>query len=93
MDPDDFTHARGRPAVGRTGRGKGDRHQKKDVEAALKRAEACGLKVTCSQNGHNWGGVIRCPCNDKVRVHRTPRNPGEEAKKIDVFIGKHHNCA
>ncbi|MFI1863881.1 hypothetical protein [Streptomyces jumonjinensis] len=38
--------------------GKGDRHQKKDIEAALKRAEACGLKVTHAKNRHNWGFVI-----------------------------------
>ncbi|MFI5618025.1 hypothetical protein [Streptomyces sp. NPDC051567] len=71
----------------------GDRHQKKDVEAALKRAEAAGLKVKHERNRHNWGAVICCPCNDKFRVHCTPQSPGDEAKKIDVFIGKHRTCA
>ncbi|MER7045192.1 hypothetical protein [Streptomyces jumonjinensis] len=67
----------------------GDRHQKKDVEAALKRAEAAGLKVTHKRNGHTWGLVICCPCNKSHRVNCTPRNAGDEANKIDNFT-KHH---
>ncbi|MER5768039.1 hypothetical protein [Streptomyces sp. NPDC001985] len=73
--------------------GIGDRHQKKDVEAALRRAEACGLKVTHDKNRHRWGYVICCPCDDSVRVYCTPRNAGEEAKKINGFIRNHQNCA
>ncbi|MFI1885776.1 hypothetical protein [Streptomyces jumonjinensis] len=73
--------------------GIGDRHQKKDVEAALKRAEVAGLKVTHDKNRHRWGWVICCPCNELHRVHCTPQNPGNEAKKIDGFIKDHRGCA
>ncbi|MFI5621511.1 hypothetical protein [Streptomyces sp. NPDC051567] len=72
--------------------GIGDRHQKKDVEAALKRAEAAGLKVTHNKNRHNWGLVLCCPCNDHVRISCTPRNTGDEARKIYGFIKDHQNC-
>ncbi|WP_445399664.1 hypothetical protein ACSMX9_02675 [Streptomyces sp. LE64] len=73
--------------------GLGDRHQKKDVEAALKRAEAAGLKVTHDRNGHRWGWLICCPCNGRYVVSSTPRNSGTEAKKIDGFINVHRSCA
>ncbi|MFC5155554.1 hypothetical protein [Streptomyces amakusaensis] len=73
--------------------GLGDRHQKKDVEAALKRAEAAGLKVTHDKNRHRWGWVICCPCSKNITVYCTPSSQGEEANKIDQFTGKHRNCA
>ncbi|WP_329019284.1 hypothetical protein [Streptomyces sp. NBC_00690] len=73
--------------------GLGDRHQKKDIEAALRRAESSGLKVTHDKNRHNWGYVICCPCNRSVTVRCTPRNAGTEAKKIDEFIKHHRTCA
>ncbi|MFI5621673.1 hypothetical protein [Streptomyces sp. NPDC051567] len=73
--------------------GIGDRHQKKDVEAALKRAERAGLKVTHDKNRHRWGWVVCCPCNDSVKVHGTPQSQGDEANKIDRFTERHRNCA
>ncbi|GGZ63196.1 hypothetical protein GCM10010387_65740 [Streptomyces inusitatus] len=73
--------------------GIGDRHQKKDVEAALKRAEAAGLKVTHDKNRHRWGWVICCPCNQSQAVYSTPRNTGDEASKIDLFIKNHRGHA
>ncbi|MFE7131353.1 hypothetical protein ACFVIM_10870 [Streptomyces sp. NPDC057638] len=71
----------------------GDRHQKKDVEAALKRAEAAGLKVTHDRNGHNWGWVVCCPCSADIAVYCTPRNTGNTARDIDRFTRRHTNCA
>ncbi|AXU13339.1 hypothetical protein CRV15_11110 [Streptomyces clavuligerus] len=71
----------------------GDRHQKKDVEAALKRAEKAGLKVTRKQNGHRWGWVLCCPCKADHVVFCTPRNPGQGAQEIDQFTRRHTNCA
>ncbi|MFE7135810.1 hypothetical protein ACFVIM_33665 [Streptomyces sp. NPDC057638] len=71
----------------------GDRHQKKDVEAALKRAEAAGLKVTHDRNRHRWGWVICCPCNKSQTVYSTPRNTGDEANRIDLFIANHRGHA
>ncbi|MEV3873767.1 hypothetical protein [Streptomyces sp. NPDC049906] len=73
--------------------GIGDRHQKKDVEAALKRAEAAGLKVTHDKNRHRWGWVVCCPCNEDVTVYSTPRSQGDEAKKINDFTRRHQNHA
>ncbi|MFI1867661.1 hypothetical protein [Streptomyces jumonjinensis] len=73
--------------------GIGDRHQKKDVEAALKRAEAAGLKVIHTGKGHRWGCIICCPCNRRYPVACTPQNPSEEARDIDRFTRRHANCA
>ncbi|MEO3978501.1 hypothetical protein [Streptomyces sp. CAU 1734] len=73
--------------------GIGDRHQKKDIEAALKRAEAAGLKVTHAKNRHNWGFVLCCPCSKRYTVHCTPQNTGDEANKIDAFTRNHRDCA
>ncbi|MER7045476.1 MULTISPECIES: hypothetical protein [Streptomyces] len=73
--------------------GLGDRHQKKDVEAALRRAEASGLKVTHDKNRHRWGWVICCPCKESVTVYSTPRSAGGEANRVDAFIRHHRNCA
>ncbi|MGW1146609.1 hypothetical protein ACSMX9_18360 [Streptomyces sp. LE64] len=73
--------------------GHGDRHQKKDVEAALRRAEAAGLKVTRTGRGHQWGYLLCCPCRARRSVSCTPQSPGEEAKFIDGFVRKHRNCA
>ncbi|EDY47965.1 hypothetical protein SSCG_00993 [Streptomyces clavuligerus] len=71
----------------------GDKHQKKDVEAALKRAEKAGLKVTHDKNRHRWGWLICCPCNEHITVYCTPRSPGGEAKRIDSFRRNHENHA
>ncbi len=71
----------------------GDKHPKKDVEAALKRAEKVGLKVTRKQNGHNWGALVCCPCTQFVRISCTPRSNGDEANKIDKFTNTHRTCA
>ncbi|MFF8959053.1 hypothetical protein [Streptomyces sp. NPDC014894] len=73
--------------------GIGDRHQKKDVESALRRAEARGLKVTHDKNRHRWGYVICCPCEQSFTVHCTPSSAGDEARRIDAFTRKHGNCA
>ncbi|WP_323448150.1 hypothetical protein [Streptomyces yaizuensis] len=71
----------------------GDRHQKKDVEAALKRAEAAGLKVTRDKKKHTWGYVLCCPCSQRFRVDCTPKSQGDEAAEIDRFTRGHRNCA
>ncbi|GAA2220722.1 hypothetical protein GCM10010232_00630 [Streptomyces amakusaensis] len=63
------------------------------MEAALRRAEAAGLKVIHTGKGHRWGCVVCCPCNDKYTVVCTPQNPSEEAKDIDRFTRRHENCA
>ncbi|MCX4664243.1 hypothetical protein ACFWPV_28145 [Streptomyces uncialis] len=73
--------------------GIGDRHQKKDVEAALKRAERAGLKVTRTGKGHRWGLLICCPCNESHTVACTPQSQGEEARSIDRFTRRHASCA
>ncbi|WP_445394870.1 hypothetical protein ACSMX9_16505 [Streptomyces sp. LE64] len=71
----------------------GDRRQKKDIEATLKRAERAGLKVTHDKNRHRWGWVLCCPCNASFIVYCTPKNAGNEARDIEQFTRKHANCA
>ncbi|EDY47828.1 hypothetical protein CRV15_31485 (plasmid) [Streptomyces clavuligerus] len=68
---------------------RGDRHQKKDIESALKRAEAAGLKVTRDKGKHRWGFVICCPCNKNHVVYCTPQSAGDEGNKIDNFTNRH----
>ncbi|MGH8993895.1 MAG: hypothetical protein ACRDZ7_20475 [Acidimicrobiia bacterium] len=66
-----------------------DRHQKKDVEKALQYAEdEGGFTVRPIHSGHVWG-AIHCPADVCVlRVHSTPRNEGNEAKRIRRFVDR-----
>lgn len=74
--------------------GIGDRHQKKDVEAALKRAEAQGFKVTHDKKSHRWGYVICCRCTKNLMVScPPPQSAGTEARRIDEFVRHHQRCA
>jgi len=61
------------------------RHPKKDVEAALKEAEAAGWEVIPTASGHRWG-VMRCSETSRegcqVSVWSTPRNPGDHARQL-----------
>ena len=69
------------------------RHQKKDVEYALKHARDSGLTVEETHNGHLWGRV-RCPvCGKVIQVYCTPTNPSEHGKfirkKVDACLARH----
>ena len=57
------------------------RHSKKDVEKALRIAEAAGFAVTSSASGHRWG-VIDCGHGCTHSVWSTPRNPVNHAKQL-----------
>jgi hypothetical protein len=57
------------------------RHQKKEVEDALKYAEAAGWVVTIQVAGHHWG-VARCGHGCVRWVFSTPKNAGNHAKRI-----------
>jgi hypothetical protein len=62
------------------------RHPKKDVERALKEAEAVGWSVQAKRKtGHAWG-TMTCPATRWERcvfsVYSTPRSPGDHAKDI-----------
>jgi hypothetical protein len=66
------------------------RHSKKQVEAALKRAEAVGFRV---ETGRGHWGVTYCPGDDEGRcppfsVNGTPTSPDNEAKRIDRFVAR-----
>jgi hypothetical protein len=66
------------------------RHPKKEIEAALRRAEVKGF-TAIDRRGH-WG-VIYCPGwgADRCKpfgVYSTPRNPGDHAKRIDKYVDK-----
>jgi hypothetical protein len=66
------------------------RHSKKQVEAALKRAEAAGFRV---ETGRAHWGVLYCPGDADGRcppfsVNGTPTNPDNEAKRIDRFVAR-----
>lgn len=72
------------------------RHTDKDVEAALRHAEANGWRVELG-GSHAWGKIY-CPYNDDecrcgefciTSVWSTPRNGGTHAKQIRRVVD---NC-
>jgi hypothetical protein len=66
------------------------KHPKKEVEHALRAAEAAGFEVVTGR-GH-WG-LIRCPgtppdhCKT-MSINGTPRNPGTHARQIARFVAR-----
>ncbi len=73
-------------------------HSKKDVEAALRHAEANGWRVVEGQGrGHAWGQLY-CPYRDddcrcgtfcRVSIWSTPKNAGNHAKQLRKVVD---NC-
>lgn len=71
-------------------------HPKKEIEAALCHAEAHGWRVSVG-GSHAWGKMY-CPDNDEncrcgefciTSIWSTPKNAGNEAKKIRRVVD---NC-
>ena len=67
-------------------------HPNKDVEAAVRYAEANGWQV---KEGGHWG-FLYCPYNDdecrcgtrcKAGIWSTPKNPGNHAKQLRQVVG------
>jgi hypothetical protein len=67
------------------------RHPKKEVEEALRHAEANGWRITVG-GSHAWGKMY-CPYNDAecrcgefciASIWSTPRNPGTHARQRRV---------
>lgn len=76
-------HIRGKDQMARA------RHSKKEVEDALRHAEANGWRVEVG-GSHAWGKIY-CPYNDDecrcgefciTSVWSTPKNPGTHAKQL-----------
>ena len=65
------------------------RHPKKDVENALRDAEAAGWTVKATASGHRWG-VIRCGETSRsgcqMSIWSTPRNAGAHARQLRRFV-------
>lgn len=66
------------------------KHPKKQVEAALRRAEAQGFRVAVNR-GH-WG-VVFCPGSAAGKcpafsVNGSPRSADNEAGRIDRFLAR-----
>ncbi|GAA2657779.1 hypothetical protein GCM10009864_25390 [Streptomyces lunalinharesii] len=43
------------------------------------------------KNGHRWGWVVCCTCGARHIVSGTPKNPGNEAKRVDRFVKDHQH--
>ncbi|GAA3256328.1 hypothetical protein GCM10020216_093310 [Nonomuraea helvata] len=73
--------------------GKG-RHQHNEINAALKAIRKIGwLTLVETHNGHRWGRAD-CVCGrDPYTIWCTPRNPGNHARDILKWVGKHAVCA
>lgn len=67
------------------------RHPKKEIEGALRDAEAAGWTVTATPSGHRWG-VIRCGETNRsgcqMSIWSTPRNTGIHARQVRRFIAR-----
>lgn len=63
-------------------------HSKKEVEKALKGAEAAGWTVIATAAGHRWGKV-ECGKGCVISIWSTPRSPGNHAKQIARAV---RNC-
>jgi hypothetical protein len=57
------------------------RHQKKDVEKALRYAEQRGWTITVVHSGHLWG-TAACGRGCEMSIHSTPENQGNHAKRL-----------
>ncbi len=64
-----------------------DRHQRKQVEEALKFAEHEGCLIEVRHAGHTWGEVV-APNGQRLRVWSTPRNADVAAKMIRRFASR-----
>ncbi|GLR45911.1 hypothetical protein GCM10007880_64290 [Mesorhizobium amorphae] len=71
-------------------------HPKKEIEAALRHAEAQGWRIEIG-GSHAWGKMY-CPYNDDqcrcgefciTSIWSTPKNAGNEAKKLKRLLD---NC-
>lgn len=67
-----------------------DTHTNKEVQSAVAHAMEKVWTVKRGRGSHTWG-ILRCPNNDKdcrcgefcqISVWKTPRNPGNHARKI-----------
>lgn len=64
------------------------RHPKKDVEAALRTAEAAGWTVEEIHRGHRWGQA-RCPAREHhAPIWSTPRDPTTVGKRIREQVAR-----
>jgi hypothetical protein len=61
------------------------RHPNKEIEAALRYAEAHGWRVEKAKRGHNWGRIL-CPHHGRDGclkfIYSTPRSPDHHANDI-----------
>ncbi len=71
------------------------KHTDKDIEAAVAHAEQQSWSFK-KASGHAWG-LIRCRHNDRrcrsgqfcqISIWSTPRNPGNEARRIRRLVDK-----
>ncbi len=60
------------------------RHQRKQVESALRFAESEGCKVEVRHSGHTWGHVV-APNRQRFRVWSTPKDADVAARMIRRF--------
>jgi lysophospholipid acyltransferase (LPLAT)-like uncharacterized protein len=61
------------------------RHQRKQVEAALRFAEEEGCVVEVRHSGHTWGHVV-APNGQRFRVWSTPKDADVAALMIRRFV-------
>ncbi len=71
------------------------RHPKQPIAKALDGADAEGFTIQRIQNkGHLWGALVCGTCElpeGRHRIHSTPRDPDEAAKRIIRFRRKHQH--
>ena len=65
----------------------GHRHQRKQVETALRAAEGKGCRVVVRLSGHLWGHVV-APSGRRFRVVASPQASDAAAHMILDFVRK-----
>lgn len=63
------------------------RHQRKQVEDALRHAESEGFEVQVRHAGHTWGYVV-APSGQRLTVWSTPKDADVSARMIRRFVAR-----
>ena len=61
-----------------------ERHQRKQVEQALRYAESEGCEAEVRHAGHTWG-IVLAPSGQRLRVWSTPKDADVAARVIRRF--------
>lgn len=68
-----------------------ERHQRKQVERALRDAERAGFDISVRHAGHVWGHVV-APNRQRFAVWSTPKDSDVAARMIRRFMARNREA-